>query len=251
MRIIAFYLMLIVGFICFSSSQLGAQQIAYDGFAYPAGPLIGDGPGFGFAAPWTTDGGINVVAPGLSSPLDQPSTGNAVSGAFNYWASLNNLLPNMEFWASFLLYNAGGNDQTYMGLNPTLGPGIPYVAFGVKLTQYGIFNNSTFIPAPSTPWSGVGATDFLLADFLPVGPDWQVFLYVNPTSLAIPSAIAIIPIAPITEVLNQNQVGFVSDEVRIGLTPFDAGFVPEPQPLTIIAAALFLMQRGKKSAQKH
>ena len=248
MRRIEWYLLLVVGVICVGVGSAEAQVIAYDGFVYPVGPLTGDGPAFGFTAPWIADAGISVTSPGLSSPLDPGSIGNAVSGDFNYFSPLNTTLLNSEFWASFLLYNAGGNDQAYMGLTNTgLGSTIPTVAFGARLTQYGIFNNSSQFVAAPTPWSGVGATDFLLAHFQPSGASWLVSLYVNPTSLALPSVVTTVPLIPFNEVLNQNQVGFISDEVRIGDTAFDAGFVPEPECVAIGAiGVIFGMRQARR-----
>jgi hypothetical protein len=224
-----------------------ATVIAYDGFDYVPGPLTGDGPSTGFAAPWIADAGINVVAPGLSSPLDLPSTGNAVQGEFNYFAPLTTTLLTQDFWASFLVFHGASNDQTYMGLTSTgLPPSDPpEAAFGIRLGQYGIFNSSGgFIPAP-TPFTAPGSTDFLLAQFQPIGANWQVSLYVNPTSLAVPSMVASLPITAYNEVLNQNQDGFQSDEIRLGTTPFDAGFVPEPVSLGIWGVGFLLLVRRR------
>jgi len=223
-----------------------AAVIAYDGFAYAPGSVVLDGPGFGFAAPWLGDSGVLVSAPGLSSPLAQPSVGNAIDGQFNYFAPLNNPLITQDFWASFLLNHAAPNDQTYMGLTSKALPPTqpPEVAFGVRLGQYGLFNSTFaggFLPAP-TPLTPAGSTDFLLAHFQPLGAAWMVSLYVNPNAaLGAPDLVANVPLTPYDQVLNQNQFGFRSDEVRIGTNPLDAGLIPEPTSLGMLATALLLI----------
>ena len=45
-----------------------AVEIAYEGFDYPAGVLMGDNGGAGFAGPWVADANVTVQLPGLSSP---------------------------------------------------------------------------------------------------------------------------------------------------------------------------------------
>jgi hypothetical protein len=231
----------------FAHPAWGAK-LAYDGFAYAPGALAGDGPtpGSGFTAPWLGDAGVVVNAPGLSSPFSLPSVGNAVEGDFNYFAPLATTLNTQDFWASFLLFHSGPNDQTYMGLSSTLLPPTqpPEVAFGVRLGQYGLFSSAFgggFLPAP-TPFSPAGSTDFLLTHFQPSGGSWLVPLYVNPTaaSLGSPDLIAAVPLLPYDEVLNQNQLQFRSDEVRIGTDPFSAGLIPEPTSLAILSIALLL-----------
>ena len=54
-----------------------AAPIAYDGIQYLPGPLAGNGPAFGFAAPWLADPAVTVVPVGLSSLLDLPTGGTA------------------------------------------------------------------------------------------------------------------------------------------------------------------------------
>lgn len=240
MRKKGIWFLVVVGVVHLISGRVLANVIAYDGFAYPVGPLAGMGPGVGFGTPWIADAGVMVTTPGLSSPLDMPSTGNAVGGQFNYFAPLTTTLAGSDFWASFLLFHGTVNDQTYMGLTSTgIGPP-PEVAFGVQGQHYGIFSSSTpFIPA-TTPYTAPGSTDFLLTHFQALGGIWQISLYVNPTSLAVPSLVVPLPMTPYNEVLNQNQVGFESDEIRIGTTAFDAGFVPEPGALVIAGITLAL-----------
>jgi hypothetical protein len=237
---------IVLGLVCLVSSHSFANPIAYDGFAYAPGPLVGDGPAFGFSAPWAADPGVMVNAPGLSSPLDLPSTGNAVEGDFNYYAPLSTTLAGQDFWASFLLYHSGPNDQTYMGFtNTLLPPTTPEVAFGVRLGQYGLFQGATFFPS-AAPFSPVGSTDFLLAHFQPLGASWNVSLYVNPNaSLGAPVVSVLVPMNPYNEVTNQNQLEFRSDEVRIGDTAYDAGFVPEPGSLAIAGVGLFFFMRRR------
>lgn len=203
----------------------GGAPIAYEGVQYAPGPLGGDGPAFGFAAPWVADPGVAVVAAGLASPLALPSAGGAVAGSFNYIDPLSGALapsPGKEFWASFLIFHGAPNDQTFMGLSPAgaaLGS-LPSVAFGVRLGQYGIFAGGSFNPAP-TPFTPSGSTDFLVTHFAAGGATWNVSLYVNPSSFAVPSLV--VNVAPVTygTMVNQNQTGFESDEFRLGDTAGD------------------------------
>lgn len=202
-----------------------AAPIAYDGIAYPAGPLAGRGPAPGFAAPWAADPGILVTPAGLSSPLDLPSTGGGVSGNFNYQDPLANLLaplPGTEFWASFLLFHSGPNDQSYMGLSPAGAPfgDPPAVGFGVRLGQYGIFIGGAFFPC-GKPFTGVGSTDFLMTHFTAGAATWIVDLYVNPSSLAAPDLT--MNVAPVSygTLVNMNQSEFASDEFRLGTEASD------------------------------
>lgn len=202
-----------------------AAPIAYDGIAYPAGLLNGRGPVFGFAGRWVADPGVLVTPAGLSSSLDLPSSGGAVSGNFNFQAPLSNLLtplPGTDFWASFLLFHSGPNDQTYMGLSgagATFGDP-PAAGFGVRLGQYGIFIGGAFFPC-AKPFTGVGSTDFLMTHFTAGGGSWIVDLYVNPSALAVPDLTMNVPPVIFGTMVNQNQSEFGSDEFRLGTLPSD------------------------------
>jgi hypothetical protein len=212
-----------------------AASIAYDGMVYPPGLLNAKGPAFGFAAPWIADPGLNVVGGGLASPFALPSMGGGVSGDFNFQAPLLTMLapvPGREFWASFLIYQGAPNDQTYMGLSAAGSPpgAPPSVAFGMKLGQYGIFSGGVFTPSAIPP---SGVPDLLVAHFTPGGATWNVELYVNPPGFPSPPAL-VLNVAPVTygTMVNQNQVGFESDEFRLGDTSADvsaAGATPTIQ----------------------
>src|SRR5262245_32075444 len=127
---------------CLVAALAGSAQgatIAYEGVQYPPSPLNINGPAFGFSSMWSADPGVVVVGPvGLSHPLALPSTGNRVAGFFNYIDPLTAPIaasPGKVFWASFLLFHSGPNDQAFMGLSPAgvaLGD-LPTVAFGVRL----------------------------------------------------------------------------------------------------------------------
>lgn len=210
-----------------------AALIAYDGIQYAPGPLVGDGPAFGFLAPWAADPGVIVSAPTLGSLLDLPSMGFAVAGNFNYQAPLAAVLAptsGKEFWASFLVLHSGPNDQTFMGLSPAGAPfgAPPAVASGIRLGQYGIFVGGTFTPAP-VPFTPNGSTDFLVMHFTAGGATWNVQLFVNKLSFAVPDLAMIV--APVTygTMVNMNEVQFESDEFRLGDTAGDvsaAGVTP-------------------------
>jgi len=208
-------------------------KIAYEGVDYLPSPLAGHGPVLGFAAAWAADAGVVVQPPGLSYPLDLPSTGLAVGGFFNFVAPLTGPLapsPGKEFWASVLIFHFGPNDQTFMGLSPAgavLGD-VPAVAIGVRLGQYGIFQGGAFTPS-GVPFTPAGATDFLVARFVAGGATWNVSLWVNKPTTAVPDlALNVAPVVYGTMV-NQNQAEFTSDEFRLGDTAGDvsvSGVVP-------------------------
>jgi hypothetical protein len=215
----------------------GAAQasgsIAYEGVAYSPGALTGDGPAAGFAGPWIADPGVNVVATGLSSAFDLPSMGGSVSGFFDFVDPLMNTIapaPGKEFWASFLLYHSGPNDQSYMGLSPAgaaLGSP-PSAAIGVRLGQYGVFVGGTFTGSGKA-FTPNGTTDFLVAHFVSAGAVWNVTLFVNQNSFVIPDLATTVPAVTYGTMVNQNQAEFGSDEYRLGDTAGDvsaAGATP-------------------------
>jgi len=214
--------------VCFTAilaAVAHSAPIAYEGVQYLPGPLNGKGPAGGFALPWTADPGVAVVAAGLSSPLALPSAGGAVSGFFDSVDPLINTiapLPGREFWASFLLFHSGPNDQTFMGLSPAGAPlgSLPSAAFGVRLGQYGIFVGSTFT-ASGKPFTPAGATDLLVAHFVAGGAVWNVSLFVNPSAFVIPDLAMAVPPATYGTLVNQNQAQFESDEFRLGDTAAD------------------------------
>jgi len=209
-----------------------SASIAYDGISYVPGALNLKGPAPGFSAPWAAEPGVVVVATGLSSPLDLPASGGSVSGFFNFIDPLSNTIapaPGKEFWASFLLFHSGPNDQSFMGLSAAgaaLGS-VPDVAFGVRLGQYGIFIGGVFT-ASGKPFTPNGSTDFLVAHFVAGGAVWNVSLFVNQGSFIIPDLALAVPPVTYGTVVNQNQAQFGADEYRLGDTSADvaAGATP-------------------------
>ena len=206
--------------------------IAYEGVEYSPGVLNLKGPATGFSAVWSADPGVNVVATGLSSALALPSAGGSVSGFFDFIDPLTNTIapsPGKEFWASFLLYHSGPNDQSYMGLSAAgavLGS-LPSAAIGVRLGQYGIFAGSSFT-ASAKAYTPNGSTDFLVAHFVESGVFWNVSLFVNQSSFVIPDVATTVPAVTYGTMVNQNQAQFGSDEYRLGDTAADvaAGITP-------------------------
>jgi hypothetical protein len=208
-------------------------KIAYEGVDYLPSPLAPHGPAFGFAVPWAADAGVVVQPPGLSHPLDLPSTGLSVGGFFNFIDPLAGTLAPTSgkvFWASVLIFHSGPNDQTFMGLSPAgavLGD-VPAVAIGVRLGQYGIFQGAAFTPT-LVPFTPPGSTDFLVARFVASGASWTVSLWVNKPTTAVPDLV--LNVAPLVygTMVNQNQAEFASDEFRLGDFAEDvslAGAVP-------------------------
>jgi len=206
-----------------------AGPIAYEPVAYAPGPLNLNGTATGFAGPWIADPNVIVANPTLFNPLGLAPNGGKVTGFFNYVDPLSGVLiptSGKEFWASFLLFHSGPNDQTFMGLGPSgavLGD-LPSAAIGVRLGQYGIFVGGAFTPSPK-PFTPAGATDLLVAHFVSSGATWTVFLYVNPTSFAVPDLVLNVPPVPYGTMINQNQAEFESDEFRLGDTADDVSAV--------------------------
>jgi hypothetical protein len=223
---------------CLVAALAGVAQgatIAYEPVAYPPGALLLNGPAFGFAGPWIADTAVLVTGPfpGLSHPLALGSTGNKVEGFFNYIDPLAAPIaptPGKEFWASFLLFHSGPNDQSFMGLGPpgaVLGD-LPSVAIGVRLGQYGIFLGGTFTPDALVPFTPNGTTDFLVAHFEESGGVWKVSLFVNQPPFTAPTLVVFAPGTTFGTMVNQNQAQFAADEFRLGDTAADvaAGVVP-------------------------
>ena len=218
---------------CFVAALTGvarANPIAYEPVAYPPGAINANGPVMGFAVPWIADPGVAVLPPpGLASSMALPSQGGAVGGCCNYIDFLSNTIAptsGKEFWASFLLFHSGPNDQTFVGLSPSgaaLGS-LPSAAFGVRLGQYGIFVGATFTPAGGAPFTAAGSTDFLVAHFVAGGASWVMSLFVNPppgSSFSAPNLVLSVPPVTYGTMVNQNQAEFESDEFRLGDTSGD------------------------------
>jgi hypothetical protein len=206
-------------------------MFVYEPVLYAPGALNANGPVTGFAVPWIAEPGVSVLPPpGLMSPIALPSApgSGAVGGCCNSVDPLVNTIPfvtGKEFWASFLLFHSGPNDQTFMGLSPPGAPlgSLPSAAFGVRLGQYGIFVGSTFTPAP-VPFTPIGSTDFLVAHFTAGGAAWIMGLYVNPPPGSLsgpPTMVLNVPPVSYGTMVNQNQAQFESDEFRLGDTPGD------------------------------
>ena len=222
--------------VCLSALLAGAVQSStnvYEPVQYLPGPLNLKGIATGFSAPWAAEPGVVVVPAGLSSPLALPSMGGSVSGFFNFVDPLTNNIapsPGTEFWASFLLYHSGPNDQAFMGLAPagtSLGS-LPSAAFGVRLGQYGIFIGGAFFAAP-TAFTPNGSTDLLVTHFVAGVGIWTVSLYVNPAAFGVPDLVLAVPGSSYGTMVNHNQAEFGSDEFRIGDTAGDvavAGVTP-------------------------
>ena len=209
-----------------------AGIIAYDGIPYTPGALNGKGTGIGFAGPWIAEPGVVVVAAGLTHPLALPTQPGSVAGFFNFLDPLlNPIAPSAgkEFWASYLLFHSGPNDQSYMGLSAAGAVlGAPAdVAIGVRLGQYGIFVAGAFTPA-GTPFTPNGTTDILIAHFVAGLAVWNVDLYVDRLPTGPPDLS--MPVPPVTygTMVNHNQSQFGSDEYRLGDTAGDVAAAVTP-----------------------
>lgn len=221
--------LLAAGLVATMVGNAQAAPIAYDGIQYPASPLLaemlaGNGPAFGFSAPWAAVPSPVLVTEGLASPLALPSAGACVGGNGDFQAPLSSPIapsPGKEFWASFLISQAAGTDQTFMGLSPagTLPGTAPSVAFGVKNRQYGIFVGGVFTASAVTPDS---VTDLLVMHFAAGSGGWNTALYVN----GVP-ALAM-TVAPVTYgmMVNYNHAIANSDEFRLGDTAADVSAAP-------------------------
>src|SRR5713101_2960637 len=92
-------------------STASAARLVYEGFDYLPSPLNGLIGGTGFAAgPWGADANVTVQPPGLSTLLGLPSTGLCVGGGFYGFRQLANPLNQSEYWVSYMIQAAPGND---------------------------------------------------------------------------------------------------------------------------------------------
>ncbi len=221
----------------------------YEGFDYPAlSPLNGQNGGSGFAGPWAADPNVVVQPPpGLSSPLGQPSTGLSIGGSFNSARQLTSPLSQPQYWASFQIQAAPGNDQVFLGFD--LGPSpLPMVSFGRILNTYFIRPGSGTAVEGGVA-SPVGFTDLLVARFTQSGGLTAVNLWVNPTDFSLPPLLSLtVPTVPYTFADLQVQPGFLADEVRIGNTPLEVSAVPEPAAFQLLALAVCGLLWGRRLA---
>ncbi len=230
------------------AGTLTAASPVYDGFDYPALSLLnGQNGGTGFASPWFADAGVIVQPPpGLSSPLGLPSTGLSIGGGFNAARQLAAPLTQPEFWASFQIQAATGNDQVFLGLD--IGPSpTPAVSFGRILNTYFIRPGGG-AGVQGGVASPVGFTDLLVARFQQGGAGTSVSLWVNPTDFSLPPLLSLV-VGPATYTFADLQVqpGFKADEVRIGNSPLEVSLVPEPSTLGLLAlAACALLRRPRR-----
>ena len=214
------------------SGAVHAGIIAYEPVAYPPGALNLKGPALGFSAPWAAEPGVVVVAAGLNHPLALPVQGGSVAGFFNFVDPLiNPIAPTAgkEFWASYLLFHSGPNDQAFMGLSAAgaaLGS-LPDVALGVRLGQYGIFVGGAFFPC-GVPFTPNGTTDILLAHFVAGGAVWSVDFWVDKIPPALPDLSLNVPPVTYQTMVNHNQSQFGSDEYRLGDTLGDVAAAVTP-----------------------
>ena len=201
----------------------GAAQAStvnvYDGIDYGIGSLNGDGPATGLGL-WNTDSGVIVNATTLSNTLAKASTGGKVTGFFDFINPLSSTIaptPGNGFWASFLLYHSGPNDQSFMGLGPAgaVLHSLPSVAIGVRLGKYGIFDGGTFT-ASGVAYTPNGTTDFLVAHIFESGGSWNVDLFVNKGSFTVPDLSSNVAGVTFGTMINHNQAQFESDEYRLG-----------------------------------
>jgi hypothetical protein len=233
----------VVAAVCLGASPARAVTIAYDGFAYPVGPLPGDNGGVGFVGPWGGDVGVMVQGPAsLIDPLGLASGGLMIAGSFNVNRSLTGPISQSVFWASFLIQASPGNDQVWMGLDPGVTQ-FPFITFGRRLGNY-FLQNATNAPLNLCCASGPGLTDVLVVRVTVSGAGSKVDLWVNKNPTASPPDLTLpIPPPPPLQVVNvQVQSGFLADEVRIGTTVQDvAGAMNVPVPPGAAAALALLL----------
>jgi hypothetical protein len=240
---------LLLGLSC-TASLFGASPV-YEGFDYVPSPLAGQNGGSGFAAPWLADPNVLVQPPGLSAASALPSTGLAIGGGFNSARPLFNALNAPDYWASFQIQAAPGNDQVFLGLD-TAPSSLPLVSFGRILNTYFIRQGGGPI-AQGGVGSAVGITDLLVAHFQQTGPGTLVQLWVNPTDYTLPPTVStLLPfVVSYTYVDMQVQPGFLADEVRIGMTPLEVSAIPEPGSLGLLALGLWALLWRRAAGPPH
>lgn len=205
-----------------------ATVIAYDGFAYPPGPVPGNPGGMGFAGPWAGDLGVTVQgAASLAHPLALPTTGVLIGGNFNIDRPLPAPISQPVFWASFMIQAAPGNDQVWMGIDPVVTQ-FPFVTFGRRLGSY-FLQNATNAPLNFCCASGSGVTDLLIIRVTVSGAGSKVDLWVNKNTSLPPDLTMGIPPPPPFQVVNvQVQNGFLADEIRLGTSAQDVAAGASP-----------------------
>jgi hypothetical protein len=225
-----------------------ATAIAYDGFAYPPGPVPGNAGGTGFGGPWAGDVGVTVQgAASLTHPLALPSTGVLIGGNFNIDRPLPAAISQSVFWASFLIQAAPGNDQVWMGIDPGVTQ-FPFVTFGRRLGNY-FLQNASNAPVNFCCASGAGVTDLLIIRVTSSGAGSKVDLWVNKNpSVSPPDLTMPIPPPPPFQIVNvQVQNGFFADEIRLGTSAQDVAAgasspaVPIPPGAVATLGALLLL----------
>lgn len=211
--------------IAFGVSTVPAAGLAYEGFDYPPSPLNTQSGGSGFVpGPWAADVNVTVQPPGLSTLLGLPSMGLCAGGGFFGFRQLANPLNQSEYWVSYMIQAAPGNDMVYLGLD-TVPSTSPSISFGRLLNTCFIRQGNTTLGQVAYPWS-VGSTDLLVAHIKQLGLFTQVELWVNPPNFTIPPLLTVAASCPAYTWVNlQVQPGFLADEIRIGTTPGDVAGV--------------------------
>jgi hypothetical protein len=199
-----------------------AAGLVYEGFDYLPSPLNTLNGGTGFAAGgWAADLNVTVQPPGLSSSFGLTSKGLCVGGGFYGFRQLGSPLNQAEYWVSYMIQAAPGNDMVYLGLD-TAPSTMPSLSFGRILNNCFIRQGSTMLGQVAYPWGGVGSTDLLVARIQQLGLFTQVDVWVNPPDFTGPPLLSVAAACPAYTWVNlQVQPGFLADEIRIGTTPGD------------------------------
>jgi len=237
-----------------SSPVALAAQFASEPFNYPAGTLIGQNGGSGFAGAWTGSGG-GVFSPGLSYP-GYNAAGNAAftpgsdSGAFRQLTGAQGVGDLNVAYIAFLIQAPDATDPDYAGLSLMQG-GTEELFIGKRFgqTTYGVERSGTAVAANSTVQSNT-ATHLLITQIVfgsgSSPGNERILFYVDPTLNAGP----IFPSFTLPDVPSftfdtiriqsgNSAQSYNFDDIRMGTALSDVvSTVPEPASFSLLAGAV-------------
>lgn len=255
------------GLVAFASIALAATSssaalVAYDGFFYPTGSVLGRSAGLGFVNAWSAQttygspGGANVVATSLTY-LNLNVQGGALEALPNYEFADRSLFSTPEttgiYYLSFLIAKGpsaladGYGGLSFWGNNN--GGENGFLGYGGTAD---VDNNTTgpATPIPSTP----GNATLLVYK---MNLDTGIFnLFVNPTvgdvEPLVPNGTFTGPSGGLQSIGLNSEGGYLLDEIRLGTTFADVTPVsPVPEPstalLTLCGLTTMVLWRRRKT----
>jgi len=260
-RAIACVTSLIFG-IC--AAPAGATLLAYEGFNYPAGPLVGQSGGgsFGFVDAWAPDSmppGLGIVEPSLTDPTGTVGTsgGRVQIIGYDSWPISRRLASPIGVEGTTRYFSILGQDvdqgaPNVWGEVVVFGPRTtPFLSLGRQFGRPNVWGTNAgmglwqLLPNPDDPVLLV-----LKVEFMPGQDKFTVYLNPRPgdpepndgISVTTPHYLGLL--ASVTMVMGDQ--GGALDEIRIGETFADVTPIPEPAVASLAAACLALMRRPRR-----